>query len=88
MDAYSIPLIIDFATGAIYEPKMPRSDAKKEIINALNSNIPSYLVKEDGIYKAYLKDGEVEYTKISEDELPLSVRKSLKAEIEKIKNKS
>lgn len=83
-----IPLIIDFATGAIYEPKMQRSDAKKEVINALNSNVPAYLVKEDGIYKAYLKDGEVGYTKISEDELPLSVIKSLKAEIEKIKNKS
>ena len=84
----AVPLIIDFANGAIYEPKVKHSDIKKEMLNALNKNIPTYFVKSDGVYKASLNSGNIEYSKVSENELPPQVSKSLKAEVEKIKNRS
>jgi len=81
-----VPLIIDFATGAIYQPNVKSSDIKKGISNALNRNMPTYFVKNDGIYKASLNNGNIKYDKISENELPPQVSKSLKAEVERIKN--
>ncbi len=75
----AIGLIIDFANGAIYESKdiSNRSDIEKNIMNALNHNMPAYIVKKDGYYKANMKDGKLEYQKVGDEEIPQSVKNSI-----------
>ena len=75
----AIGLVIDFATGAIYESKSGKySELNKKMLQALNKGMPAYIIKKDGIYNVkLLKDGKLEMVKTSESQLPPKVVESL-----------
>lgn len=50
---------------------------QNDILKALNNNVPAYLVKKDGYYKATLNNGEVNYKKIPDSDIPQNVREKL-----------
>ena len=82
-----VGLIIDFSDGAIYTPKPGEhkkiksdwSELNKEMLNALNKGMPTYVVKKDGsIYDVKLSQGDkLQMIKISESQLPPKVVASL-----------
>ncbi len=75
-----IGLIVDFATGAIYESKKDKySNLHREMIEVAKKGMPAYIVKSDGIYKVTLStDNQTELlTKIPKEQLPSKVIDSL-----------
>lgn len=77
-------LIIDFATGSIYQSKYDKtSSLENELKLAIKNGQQGYLVKDNAYYKAKIENGNVIYTQINKEGIPLSVRKSIEKEIAK-----
>ncbi|MFH0888177.1 MAG: hypothetical protein V1871_03100 [Planctomycetota bacterium] len=72
-----IGIIIDFSTGAIYKSSNP---SKTEIEKNLNEGIPCYRLREDGVYKIELKDGQLKESKIEESAIPPVVWQTIEKE--------
>lgn len=72
-----IGLIIDFADGAIYKSSNP---SRSEIEENLNKGIPCYRVRDDGVYKIELKDGQLKESKIEQSVIPPIVWQTIEKE--------
>ena len=72
-------LIIDFADGAIYKSNNP---SKTEIEQNLNKGIPCYRLRDDGLYKIELIDGQLKESKVEQSAIPSVVWQT----IEKVKS--
>jgi hypothetical protein len=70
-------LIIDFASGAIYKSSNP---SKAEIEKNLNKGIPCYRLRDDGVYKIELKDGQLKESKIEKSVIPPVVWQTIEKE--------
>lgn len=72
-------IIIDFADGAIYKSSNP---SKTEIEKNLNKGIPCYRLRDDGLYKIELIDGQLKESKVEQSVIPPVVWQT----IEKVKS--
>jgi hypothetical protein len=70
-------LIIDFGTGAIYKSSKPST---MEIEKNLNKGIPCYRLRDDGVYKIDLKDGQLKESKVEESAIPPVVWQTIEKE--------
>lgn len=75
-----IGLIIDFSTGAIYKSNESSSEIEQDLNKCLSKGIPCYRLREDGVYKIEMKDGQLKESKVERGVIPLVVWQSIEKE--------
>jgi hypothetical protein len=73
-------IVVDFATGAIYKSSGSKTEIEQDLQKYARQGKPCYRLRDDGLYKIELIDGQLKESKIEQSAIPPVVWQTIEKE--------